>query len=368
MTLKLKKLSEQVVNYSLHVQEGEKVLISSDVAALPLIKMLIEDIYKKGASANVRLLNDQIDSMVLKYGNDDTIFCLADQKNFDVERYDCFVYIHYVDNDYEKQIVGQDMRKRLGVATREAESIRVNERKWVILNYPSKLDAYKAGMASDDYFDYAMDAMIFSYCDMKEQLRPLQELMERTDQVRIIAPNTDLTFSIRDIPVIPCVGESNLPDGEIYTAPVLNSVNGVITYNTPSPYQGTVFHHVSLTFQDGKIVKCEADDHQELLESIFNTDEGSRFVGEFSLGINPMILHPMGDILFDEKIIGSIHFTPGSAYRDAFNGNESAVHWDLVLIQRADYGGGEIYFDDVLIRKDGLFVLPELKHLNYDLK
>jgi aminopeptidase len=191
--------------------------------------------------------------------------------------------------------------------------------------------------------------------------------MEKTDKVRVTGKNTDITFSIKGMPIIPCTGEKNIPDGEIYTAPLRNSVNGVITYNTPSPYQGNVYQNVSLTFKDGKIIEARADNDIEALNQIFDADAGSRYVGEFSLGLNPKILDPMGDILFDEKIIGSIHFTPGRAYKDSYNGNDSSIHWDMVLIQREEYGGGDIYFDDKLIRHNGLFVLDELKSLNYDM-
>ncbi len=201
---------------------------------------------------------------------------------------------------------------------------------------------------------------------MSEDIKPLKELMESTDKVRIVAPNTDITFSIKGLPAIPCTGEKNIPDGELYTAPVRDSINGTITYNTPSPYQGSVYHHVSLTFENGKIVKATCDEDDEKLNEIFDTDEGARYVGEFSLGFNPKILYPMGDILYDEKILGSLHFTPGDSYADCDNGNKSSIHWDMVLIQREDFGGGEIYFDDVLIRKDGKFVLDNLKQLNYE--
>lgn len=173
-----------------------------------------------------------------------------------------------------------------------------------------------------------------------------------------------MTFSIKGIPAIKCAGEMNIPDGEIYTAPVKDSVNGYIHYNTPSSYNGTSFKNVKLYFENGKIIKCESEGNQEKLESIFNIDEGAKYVGEFAIGVNPYILKPMDNILYDEKITGSIHFTPGASYDDAFNGNKSAVHWDLVLIQRPEYGGGEIYFDDKLIRKDGIFVEPSLLCLN----
>ncbi len=199
---------------------------------------------------------------------------------------------------------------------------------------------------------------------MNEAMQSLKTLMEKTDKVRLVAPGTDLTFSIKGMPAIPCAGDCNIPDGEVFTAPIKDSVNGVIQYNTASPYQGTVFSNVCLEFKDGKIIKATADNNVEQLNEIFNSDEGARYVGEFAIGVNPLIQHPMGDILFDEKIDGSLHFTPGQAYEEADNGNRSAIHWDLVLIQRPEYGGGSIYFDDVLIRKDGRFVLSELECLN----
>jgi aminopeptidase len=201
------------------------------------------------------------------------------------------------------------------------------------------------------------------YSKMSVAMDALVDLMNKTDRVRLVGPGTDLSFSIKDIPAIKCDGKLNLPDGEVYTAPVRDSVNGTITFNTPSPYNGFVFENVKLRFENGKVVEAEAND-SERINRILDTDEGARYVGEFSIGFNPYIREPMKDILFDEKIDGSIHFTPGQAYENAYNGNDSSIHWDMVLIQRPEYGGGEIYFDDRLIRKDGRFVVPELECLN----
>ena len=198
---------------------------------------------------------------------------------------------------------------------------------------------------------------------MSKSIDKLVDLMNKTDKVRIVGKDTDISFSIKDIPAIKCAGEMNIPDGEVYTAPVKDSVNGTIAYNTPTEYQGVTYTDVKLKFENGKIVEATAND-TERVNKVFDTDEGARFVGEFAIGVNPYITKAMKNILFDEKIRGSIHFTPGNAYEDADNGNRSAIHWDLVLIQTEEYGGGEIYFDDVLIRKDGLFVLDELKCLN----
>ena len=187
--------------------------------------------------------------------------------------------------------------------------------------------------------------------------------MEKTDKVRLVAKDTDLTFSIKGIPAIKCAGHMNIPDGEVYTAPVKDSINGVITYNAPTLEKGIKHENVRLVFKNGKIVEATSS-NTEALNAVLDTDEGARYVGEFAIGVNPYVTEPMLDILFDEKISGSIHFTPGCSYEDADNGNKSSVHWDMVLIQRPEYGGGEIYFDDMLIRKDGLFVIDELKCLN----
>ena len=369
MEEKLKKLSDSIVSYSLNVQENDRVLITchSDKTK-PLILNLIDSIVEKKGIPFVRILDSDIETHLLEKTLDNKLKSLKSQADFDVTQYDCFIQIRYITNDYENRNVADAVKKKVKEAKRESDFVRINERRWVLLNYPSHLDAYKAGMSNQAYFDYAMDVMTVDYKKMMDDIRPLKELMERTKEVRLLSPGTDITFSIEGMPIVPCCGESNIPDGEIFTAPIRDSVNGKITYNTPSPYDSSVFHHVSLTFENGKIISCTSDEGSELLESIFDTDDGARYVGEFSLGLNPRILNPMGDILYDEKIIGSIHFTPGSAYQDAFNGNKSNIHWDLVLIQRKEYGGGELYFDHTLIRKDGLFVLPELQHLNYDLK
>lgn len=369
MEEKLKILSDSIVSNSLNVKENDRVLITchSDKPK-PLILHLIDKIVEKKGVPFVRTLDSDIETYLLERTQDNRLDSIKRQADFDVEAYDCFIYIRYITNDYENRNVPDEIQKKVKEAKKDSDYIRVNERKWVLLNYPSHLDAYKAGMSNQAYFDYAFDVMTVDYKKMLDDIKPLKELMERTKEVRIISPGTDISFSIEGMPIIPCCGESNIPDGEIFTAPIRDSVNGKITYNTPSPYDGSVFHNVCLTFENGKIISCESDEGTELLEKIFNTDEGARYVGEFSFGLNPRILNPMGDILFDEKIIGSIHFTPGSAYQEAFNGNKSNIHWDLVLIQRKEYGGGEIYFDHMLIRKDGLFVLPELQHLNYDLK
>jgi aminopeptidase len=218
-------------------------------------------------------------------------------------------------------------------------------------------------MSKEAFEKYFYDVCTLDYAKMGEAMRPLVALMKKTDKVHIVGNGTDLAFSIKGINVIPCAGEMNIPDGEVFTAPVKNSINGTLSYNTPNQYLGTVFEKIIFTFKDGKIVKATSNDDKKI-NDILNTDEGARYIGEFAIGVNPYITKPMLDTLFDEKITGSFHFTPGASYDEAPNGNKSAIHWDLVCMQTPEYGGGEIYFDGVLIRKDGRFVVDELKALN----
>lgn len=364
---KIEKLSKKIVNYSLEINENDKVLISyQSQECNDLVVSLIREIKNLGAVVHTKLIDPIINRELMLATGKQRAKIMGDYSKFEVEHYTAFIQIRYSINDYEDNDVPSDKRNLISKNTRKYDEIRINERKWVLLNYPSPLDAYKAHKSIDKFKEYAIDAMITNYDDLYERMKPLKDMMEKTDKVRIVGPNTDISFSIKGMPIIPCCGKSNLPDGEIFTAPIKNSVNGKITYNTSSPYRGSIFNNVSLEFKEGKIINATCDGNNDILNDIFNTDEGSRYVGEFSFGLNPNILYPIGDILFDEKIKGSIHFTPGQAYYEADNGNRSDIHWDLVLIQRPEYGGGEIYFDDILIRKDGEFVVHELQHLNYN--
>jgi aminopeptidase len=241
--------------------------------------------------------------------------------------------------------------------------LRVPNTRWVVLRWPHPSMAQQAEMSSEGFEDFFFRVCTLDYAKMSRAMQPLIDLMERTDRVRLVAPGTDLRFSIRDIPTVACDGHRNIPDGEVFTAPRRDSVEGTIQYNTPTIYQGVTHQDVRLRFAKGQVVEASSSDTKHL-ETVLDMDEGARYVGEFAIGFNPFITSAMKDILFDEKIAGSIHFTPGNAYDDADNGNRSQVHWDLVLRMTPDAGGGEVWFDDVKIRQDGLFVLPELEGLN----
>ena len=365
MENKIIELSNTLVNYSLRIKEGDRVLINAwSHEANPLVKQLIRDIYKVNGIPFVRYLNEEINVELMRGTKTPRMKEIKKHLQNDNDNYDAFIQIRYTENEYEDKDVDNKIKSELGSYTMEEHDIRINKRRWVLLNYPSLIDAYKAKTSLEKFQTFAFNAMTYDYRQMAHDLEPLKKLMERTDKVRIIGPNTDLSFSIKNINAVPCCGQCNIPDGEIYTAPVKETVNGIITYNTPSPYNGNIYYNVQLEFKDGQIIKATADNDIKELNEIFETDAGAKYVGEFAIGVNRNIREPIGDILYDEKIDGSIHFTPGRCYEDADNGNISSIHWDLVLIQRPEFGGGQIFFDDVLIREDGKFVIEELKHLN----
>jgi aminopeptidase len=252
----------------------------------------------------------------------------------------------------------------IGKKMRPVQDQRVKRTKWVVLRWPTPSMAQLAGMSTEAFEDFFFDVCTLDYRKLQPGMKALKGLMEKTDRVQIKGPGTDLNFSIKGIPAIICGGDRNIPDGEVFTAPVKDSVEGQLTFNAPSIYQGTAFDGIQLSFKRGKIVEASANE-TEKLNKILDSDTGARYIGEFSLGFNPRVFQPMRDILFDEKIAGSFHFTPGQAYEEADNGNRSQVHWDMVNIQRPDYGGGEIYFDGKLIRKNGEFLPKQLRSLNW---
>ena len=365
MDSRFEVLAKNLVNYSCRVQKGEKVLIGCNgTSAFPLVKAIIREVYAVGGYPYVDIHSNVIERELLMGASKEQYEPLAE---IDAKRMDMMdAYIGIVCNDNTSEMADVPSDKLAVFSKYYSNPVHMDVRlkkKWVVLRYPNNSLAQAFGSSLDAFEDFYFKVCNLDYSKMSKAMDNLVELMNKTDKVRLVAKDTDISFSIKDIPAIKCAGEMNIPDGEVYTAPVRNSINGKITYNTPSEYDGFTFEHVSLEFKDGKIVNATANDNKKVNE-VFDTDDGARYVGEFAIGVNPFVTKPMKNILFDEKISGSIHFTPGNAYDDADNGNRSAIHWDLVLIMTPEYGGGEIYFDDVLIRKDGRFVIKELECLN----
>lgn len=362
---RLVKFAEVITGYSVNVRPGENVLVEMIGIQDPeFLKVLIEKVYEKGGNPFYNIKDPRANRAFLMQANEAQLKNQMIVDMTQMQQMDCYIAVRGGDNITELSDVPSDKINLYNSLYRAVLDERVNNTKWVIMRYPTPSMAQLSGVSTDQFEEFYFNVCTLDYRKMDLAMTALKDLMDATHRVRIVAPGTDLSFSLDGLGAVKCVGERNLPDGECYSAPVKDSVNGVIQYNATSLYNGTTFDNVRLVFENGKIVEATASDTKKLNE-ILDTDTGARYVGEFAIGVNPYVLHPMKDILFDEKIAGSIHFTPGQAYEGiADNGNRSAVHWDLVLIQRPEYGGGEIYFDDILIRKDGLFVIDSLKPLN----
>jgi len=362
---RVRKLARNLVRFSCDVQAGENVLIESIGSTDPLVKVLVEETYAAGGVPFVWLSDREIDRALLMGCTEEQMKLRAELDGAMMSRMQAFIGIRGGGNSAELSDVPQertDLHDRLYWEPVHG-LIRVPKTKWVVMRYPHSSMAQLADMSTEAFEDYYFNVCNLDYSRMERAMEPLKTLMERTDRVHIKGPGTDLSFSIKGIPAIICAGHMNIPDGEIFTAPVRASVNGTLSYNAPSLHDGFTYTGVKLTLKDGKIVDSQSNDTARITK-VFDKDEGARYVGEFALGVNPYVTKPMKDTLFDEKISGSFHFTPGACYDDAPNGNKSALHWDLVCIQTPAYGGGEIWFDDALVRKDGLFVPDDLRPLN----
>ncbi|WP_276352641.1 aminopeptidase [Cohnella caldifontis] len=362
---RLQRLAATLVGYSVNVQPGENVLVEMIGSERELLKCVIEEIAQRGGRPFVELTDRSVERSLLRNATPEMVETWASYDMERMKRMQGYIGIRSGENANELSDVPTDKYKLYDRMYRHPihTERRVKKTKWVVLRYPNPSMAQSAQMSTEAFEDFYFDVCNLDYAKMKRAMEPLEELMKRTDKVRIVGPGTDLSFSIKGIGAKKCAGDRNIPDGEVFSCPVRDSVNGTLAYNTPSVYNGFKYENIRFRFENGKIVEASAND-TDRINALLDTDEGARYIGEFSLGFNPYILHPMMDTLFDEKIAGSLHFTPGQAYEETDNGNRSAVHWDLVLIQRPEYGGGEIYFDDRLIRKDGLFVVPELEALN----
>ncbi|KIL38074.1 aminopeptidase [Gordoniibacillus kamchatkensis] len=365
---RITKIAELIVSYSIDVREGDNVWIDNNTSDPALALELMRCIAERGGKPYVKTGNQRITRQLLKYATEDQLRLWAENDLALMKQMQGYIALSGSENISELSDVPAErmqLYRKLYLKPIHFD-VRLPNTKWVLLRYPNSAMAQLANMSTEAFENFYFDVCTMDYARMDRAQDALKALMDRTDQVRLVGPGTDLTFSIKGIGSVKCSGQNNLPDGEVFTAPVRDSVNGVITYNTPSPYGGYVYENVRLEFSQGRIVQASAAANNDGLNQIFDTDEGARYAGEFAIGVNPYILQPMKDILFDEKIAGSFHFTPGMCIDSTPNGNHSSVHWDLVNIQRPDYGGGEIWFDGRLIRKDGLFVVPELEPLNPD--
>lgn len=363
---RMTKLADLLVNYSCAVKTGEKILIEAIDIPHEFTCECVRLAHKAGAIPLVTLKSNQINRALMNAATKPQWDLIADVEKLRMENVQCYMGVRGNPNVSELSDVPGDKQKiyESTVWKRVHSDIRVKKTRWVVLRWPSPSMAQLAQMSTEAFEDFYFDVCTMDYAKMSRAMQALKKRMEATDRVHLKGPGeTDLKFSIKGIPAIPCDGKLNIPDGEVFTAPVKTSVNGVIQFNTPTLYRGATHENIRLVFREGKVVEATSTNTTKLNE-VLNSDEGARYVGEFAIGFNPYITRAMKDILFDEKIAGSIHFTPGNCYDEANNGNKSEIHWDMVMIQTPEHGGGEMWFDDKLVRKDGRFVVPDLEPLN----
>ena len=358
-------LARVLVGHSTKLKAGEKVLIDVSETPEEFVIALIRAVRAAKAEPFVVLHSNRISRELALGVTGSQAETMAAIDLARLKKVQAYIAVRGSHNISESADVPQEKAALLSSKLRPALDYRINKTRWVVLRWPTSSMAQQAQMSTEAFSEFFFRVCTLDYSKMIPGMKALKTLMDRTDRVHLKGPGTDLRFSIKGIGSVICGGEHNIPDGEVFSCPVKDSVEGHVTFNAPTLNRGIAFDQVYLEFEKGRIVKATAN-HAKELNEILDTDAGARFIGEFSLGFNPHILHPMRDILFDEKIAGSFHFTPGQAYEVAGNGNKSAIHWDMVCIQRKDYGGGEVWFDDKLIRKDGLFVPPALQALNPD--
>lgn len=330
-----------------------------------MVIALIRTARTRGARPFVQLHQGRV-SRELMLGADEAQYgVLAEIELARMRRMDAYIALRGTNNIFESSDVSAAKAQLVSRLMKPVQDHRVGKTKWVVLRWPTTAMAQQAGLSTEAFEDFYFRVCTLDYRRMVPGMKALVALMRRTDRVHLKGPGTDLRFSIKGLGAVGCGGQNNIPDGEVFSCPVRDSVEGCVEFNAPTLYLGSSFDRVRLVFKRGRIVEATSSNTKRLNE-ILDSDEGARYVGEFALGFNPHIREPMRDILFDEKIAGSFHFTPGQAYAECDNGNRSQVHWDMVCIQRRDHGGGEIWFDDKLVRKDGLFIPKVLQKLNPD--
>ena len=357
------QLAAGLTGFSTALEKGERVLIDAFDVPDAMVIALVRATRERGAYPYVQLHRARITRELMLGAEDDQFAPHAEVELGRMQKMDAYIALRGSDNIFESSDVPSARVQLVSRLMKPVLDHRVGKTKWVVLRWPTSSMAQQAGMSTEAFEEFYLRVCTLDYSLLTPGMAALKKLMDATDRVHIKGPGTDLRFSIKGIGSQPCGGLRNIPDGEVFSCPTRTSANGVIQFNTPTLYSGTKFENVRLVLKDGKIIEATAN-HTKRLNEILDTDAGARYIGEFSLCFNPHILSPMCDILFDEKIAGSLHFTPGQAYEDCGNGNKSAIHWDMVLIQRKEWGGGEVWFDGKLIRKDGIFLTKELKPLN----
>ncbi len=353
---RLNKMADILINHSLKVKKGERVLISADILAKPFVLVLYEKLIKKGA-AEIRVQFDSYEFAEIYFKN-------ASQKQIkifpkisfsEMKQIDCYLAIRASGN--RKALSKIDAFK---IAEREKTirpilDWRAEKTRWVIANFPCEAFAQEAEMSLAEYEDFVFKGVGgVDWKKLAKNQEKIKRLVNKAKNVRIIASDTDLTFFIKGRKAISDDGEKNMPGGEVFTSVVEDSANGHIKYSFPAIYMGREVSNIRLEFKKGKVIKATADKNEKDLNKIIDMDKGARFIGEFGIGNNFQITRFTKDILYDEKIGGTIHLALGKGYKETLSKNKSALHWDMICDLRKD---GELWFDKKLVQKNGKWLV-----------
>lgn len=341
---KLRNLAGVIVNYSLGLKKGENLVLKGHgFDTYPLVKEIYREAVKVGAHVDVRFGTNELGRIFMEEASDEQMKHLTSLDKQVAKSYDAMVQIVGYENRYELTDVDGDKLAARAVAMKPLGDI-LQETRWCLLYYPNAASAAVAQRSTEEWEDFVLDSCLLDWKKVEKLEERFIELLKKVSLVRVVGEETDLSVRIKGQKWRACCGRRNLPDGEVFTGPVRDDVNGVIRYNTPSHYSGHDFGWVKLWLEKGKVVKEESDNLAGLQE-ILATDKGARFFGEFAFGLNKNIKKPTKMILFDEKMEKSLHMALGKCYKECPNGNDSAIHWDLIF--RFKEAKAKIYFDGV---------------------
>ena len=363
---RVRKLAETLVGYSLKIKKDDVVVISTEPSAAPLVEELYRAILAVGAHPMTHITMRGLTRLGLKYGSDEQLSRISPFERFGNEQADVQIIIDASTNT--RELSGIDpARLSLAHAVRHElmttfmRRSATGELRWCVTLFPTEALAQDANMSLPDFEDFVYNVCFLNEDDPAAKWREMHTEQQRLvnylsgkREVRLIGDGTDLTLGIAGRTFISCAGDKNFPDGEFFTGPEETKVNGTVRFSFPAVFSGRQVEDVRLTFEHGRVVQASAQSGQDFLEQMLDLDDGARILGEFAFGNNPNVSQYTKNILFDEKMGGTVHLALGASYPETGGLNESALHWDMVCDLR---NGGEVYVDGVLFAKDGKFVV-----------